>query len=65
LATPLWAPNQLVGRLKGKSARLLRKEFPELLRMPSLGTRSYFWSTAGNESSETIRRSIAEQTTRD
>src|SRR5271157_1198343 len=30
-ATPQWAPNQLVGRLKGKSARLLRQEFPVLL----------------------------------
>jgi putative transposase len=64
-ATPQWAPNQLVGRLKGKSARLLRQEFPELLRMPSLWTRSYFCSTAGNVSSETIKRYIAEQTTRD
>jgi putative transposase len=63
--TPQWAPNQLVGRLKGKSARLLRQEFPELLRMPSLWTRSFFCSTAGNVSSETIRRYIAEQTTRD
>ena len=64
-ATPQGAPNQLVGRLKGKTARLLRKEFPELLRMPSLWTRSYFCSTAGHVSSETIKRYIAEQTTRD
>ena len=63
--TPQWAPNQLVGRLKGKSARLLRQEFPELLRMPSLWTRSFFCSTAANVSSETIQRYIAEQTTRD
>jgi len=65
LATPQWAPNQLVGRLKGKSARLLRKEFPGLLRMPSLRTRSYLCCTVGTASSETIQRSIAEQTTRD
>ena len=64
-ATPQWAPKQRVGRLKGRSARLLRREFPELLRMPSLWTRSFFCSTAGNVSSETIKRSIAEQTTRD
>jgi putative transposase len=56
LATPQWAPNQLVGRLRGKSARLLRQEFLELLRMPSLGTGSYFCSTAGTVSSETIER---------
>jgi putative transposase len=64
-ATPQWAPNQLVGRLKGKSARVLRQEFPELLRMPSLWTRSFFCSTAGNVFSKTIARYIAEQTTRD
>ncbi|MGZ3431726.1 MAG: IS200/IS605 family transposase [Isosphaeraceae bacterium] len=64
-ATPQWAPNQLVGRLKGKSARLLRQEFPVLLRMPSLWTRSFFCSTASNVSSETIKRYIAEQATRD
>ena len=64
-ATPQWAPNQLVGRLKGKSARLLRQELPVLLRMPSLWTRSFFCSTASNVSSETIGRYIAEQTTRD
>ena len=57
--------NQLVGRIKGKSARLLRQEFPELQRMPSIWTRSYFVSTAGNVSSETIAKYIAEQTTRD
>jgi putative transposase len=63
-ATPQWAPNQLIGRIKGKSARLLREEFPELRRMPSVWTRSYFISTAGNVSSETIARYIAEQKTR-
>lgn len=64
-ATPQWAPNLLIGRFKGKSARLLRQEFPELQRMPSVWTRSFFVSTAGNVSSETIAKYIAEQTTRD
>lgn len=64
-AMPQWAPNQLIGRIKGKSARLLRQEFPLLQRMPSVWTRSYFVSTAGNVSAETIARYIAEQTTRD
>jgi putative transposase len=64
-ATPQWAPNQLIGRIKGKSARLLRQEFPEWQRMPSVWTRSYFISTAGTVSSETIAKYIAEQTTRD
>ena len=64
-ATPQGAPHLLIGRIKGKSARLLRQEFPTLQRMPSVWTRSYFISTAGNVSSATIAHYIAEQTTRD
>ena len=64
-ATPDLAPNQIVGRLKGKSSRILRQEFPYLLRMPSLWTRSYFASTAGSVSTETIREYIQAQSTRD
>jgi putative transposase len=51
-------------RLKGYTARVLRQEFPDLLKMPSLWTRSYFCATAGHVSSETIKRYIAEQATR-
>jgi putative transposase len=61
---PGWAPNQIVARFKGRSAYFLRSEFPELRRMPSLWTRSYLCSTAGNVSSGAITRSIAEQATR-
>lgn len=43
------------------AAFTLRKEFPELLKLPSLWTRSYFASTAGNVSSETIQRDIEAQ----
>jgi putative transposase len=64
-AAPQWSPNQLIGRIKGKTARRLRQEFPALKRMPSVWTRSYLVSTAGNVSSETIARYIAEQATRD
>jgi putative transposase len=64
-ADPHWAPNQLVARFKGRTSRLLRQEFPFLLKMPSLWTRSYFCSTAGNVSSDTIRRYIQAQRTRE
>ncbi|MGN8739976.1 transposase, partial [Bilifractor sp. HCP3S3_D3] len=43
----------------------LREEFPQLAKMPSLWTRSYFVSTAGNVSSETIEWYIRTQKTRD
>ncbi len=59
--TPLLAPYQIMHRIKGFSARILRKEFPELLKMPSMWTTSYFVSTAGNVSSETIKKFIENQ----
>ena len=37
-------PEQVVRRFKGRSSHVLREEFPELLRMPTLWTRSYFLS---------------------
>ncbi|WP_196219505.1 transposase, partial [Microcystis aeruginosa] len=40
----------------------LRKEFPELLKLPTLWTPSYFCSTAGNASTETIKKYIENQT---
>ena len=51
----------VVKECKGGSAFTLRKEFPELLKLPALWTRSYFASTAGNLSRETIQRSIEAQ----
>ena len=58
---PNIAADQIMFRIKGRSSRILRQEFPHLLKMPSMWTRSYFVSTAGNVSTETIKRYIAEQ----
>lgn len=58
------APDQIMHRIKGPTARILRAEFPHLRRMPSMWTRSYYVSTAGNVSSATIRRYIEAQGTR-
>lgn len=60
---PDLAPDQIMFRIKGYTARILRKEFPELMKMPSMWTRSYFVSTAGNVSSETIQKYIEQQST--
>lgn len=59
------SPTQAMHALKGYTSRALRQEFPNLQAMPSLWTRSYWVSTAGNVSAETIQRYIAEQKTRD
>lgn len=60
-AHPRVSPNKIVGDIKGHSSRILRQEFPKLLKMPTLWTRSYFVSTAGNVSSKTIERYIENQ----
>lgn len=59
--TPLMAPSQIMFRLKGYSARVLRKEYPELMRLPSMWTTSFFCSTAGNVSSAAVQRYIEAQ----
>ena len=60
---PRYAPSYLANYFKGKSARLILKKFPELRRYTNgkLWSRSYFVSTAGNVSSETIKRYVEEQ----
>jgi putative transposase len=62
---PDLAPSQVIHRLKGYTSRILRKEYPHLIRLPALWTRSYFVSTAGMVSSKTIEQYIAAQKTRD
>ena len=59
--SPQMVTHKLVKAFKGKSSNLLRDEFPELRRLPALWTNSYFVSTAGNVSSETIRKYIEAQ----
>ena len=54
-------PEIVVKRFKGRSSRYLRKEYPELLKMPTLWTRSYFLSTSGNISNSTIVKYINQQ----
>lgn len=60
-AYPTVSPNSLIRWFKGRTSRLLRKEFPELLKLPSLWTRSYFVSTAGTVSTQTIQQYIESQ----
>ena len=61
---PTMSPADVMQKIKGVTSRVLRDEFPELRKMPSLWTRSYFVSTAGNVCSETIKRYVENQKTR-
>ena len=61
-ADPTLGVAEIVNRLKGKSSRVLRDEFPALRsRLPTLWSRSYFAATVGSVSEETIRRYIGNQ----
>ncbi|MGK7897374.1 MAG: IS200/IS605 family transposase [Xenococcus sp. (in: cyanobacteria)] len=51
----------IMHKVKGMSARYLRKESPELMKLPSMWTRSYFVSTAGQVSRSTIKKYIESQ----
>ncbi|GEM87961.1 IS200/IS605 family transposase ISH22 [Meiothermus granaticius NBRC 107808] len=62
---PDMAPSQVMHRLKGYTSRVLRKEYPHLIRLPALWTRSFLVSTAGMSSSKTVEQYIAAQKTRD
>lgn len=50
-----------MAKIKGGTGRILREAFKELNAMPNLWTRSYFVSTAGNVSSETIKQYVENQ----
>jgi putative transposase len=46
--------HEVVKAFKGRSSRLLRDEFPELLKLPSLWTRSYFYETSEKVSTANV-----------
>lgn len=54
--------HKIIKDIKGKSARILRQEFPSLkTRLPNLWTRSYFCCSVGHINEETIKRYIENQ----
>ncbi|MDY6788694.1 MAG: IS200/IS605 family transposase [Candidatus Nanohaloarchaea archaeon] len=59
--SPKLSPNKIVQQMKGYTSRELGEEF-DFSQLPSLWTRSYFVSSAGNVSSETIEEYIEKQT---
>ena len=52
---------KLVQKLKGRSSRLLRAEFPPLRRLPALWSPSWFVSTVGGAPLEVVRRYVENQ----
>ncbi|NET66207.1 MAG: IS200/IS605 family transposase [Moorea sp. SIO1G6] len=58
---PTFAPSTIIKRVKGRASHYLRKEFPELLKLPTLWSPSYFCSTTGNANTETVKKYIQNQ----
>ena len=58
---PTLSPSDIMQKIKGTTSRILREEFDVLSKMPSLWTKNYFVSTAGNVSSEIIKKYVEEQ----
>ncbi|MCI7814243.1 MAG: IS200/IS605 family transposase [Lachnospiraceae bacterium] len=56
--------HRAVKAIKGKTSRILREEFPSLrTRIPTLWTNSYYVSTIGEESEESVEQYIRSQET--
>jgi putative transposase len=58
---PTTAAVNVIKACKGVTSFDLRKRHPNLHKLPSLWTRSYFASTAGNVSAQSIARYVAAQ----
>ena len=58
---PSFGVMKSIHRLKGVSSNILRKEFPHLLKMPCLWTRSNFISSVGSVSLEVVNNYITNQ----
>jgi putative transposase len=59
------SPALVANQCKGFTSRVLRAEFPHLRsRLPTLWSRAYLVASVGRLSEATIRRYLAEQTTR-
>jgi putative transposase len=52
---------EVVGKIKGRTSHDLRQKYPQLLKLPSLWSSSFFASTAGSVSAETIKKYIEAQ----
>ena len=60
--SPQRAPNLIVGNIKGYTAHVLRKEYPQLRsRLPCLWTRGKFISSTGGVTLEVLKQYVESQ----
>jgi putative transposase len=55
------SPSQIAKWVKGRASHHLRKEFPDLKKLPSLWSPSYFVATTGRVSTDVVQRYIQSQ----
>ena len=55
------APSKIAMWVKGRASHHLRKEFPELKKLPALWTPTYFVATTGQVSTEVVKKYIENQ----
>lgn len=61
---PQFGIHRAVKRIKGRTSKVLREEFPQLRRrLPTLWTNSYFVSTTGAVSIDVVKKYIENQKT--
>ena len=61
---PQFGIHNLIKRIKGRTSRLLRQEFPHLkTKLPTLWTNSYFVSTVGGAPLSIVKKYIESQKT--
>lgn len=60
-ANPYTLPTDIPRLIKGRSSHEMRQEFELLAKMPSVWTRSTFYSTHGHVSQETIQQYVERQ----
>lgn len=58
---PAVALSRFLQRLKGRSSRRVRQEFPSLQRLPTLWTRSWFVATVGGAPLAVVKRYVENQ----
>lgn len=58
---PNISPHKLIKKIKGKSSKILRAKFPQLLKLPALWSSFYYCCSIGQLSESTIKMYIENQ----
>jgi putative transposase len=60
-AIPQYSPAELMNKIKGVTGLRISRQFPEVKARGKIWTNSYFCTTTGNLSTDTVKKYIEEQ----